>query len=186
MKLSGSMAGWIAVVIMAGPLFGGDDPAGQDPPRARRAAFRIPVDLSDRDLTQYALINLFVSRDQGVTWRLVESVDPNQDSFRLRPSIAFRSEEDGFHHFVVQPVGRNGRKRPEDLSDLETALIVEIRGGRTRIFPFSGEVGRSDAPRADTGSPLPKEAEGSEPRPEAKEEAREPEAAAKDSKPPEG
>src|SRR5260370_34655771 len=75
---------------------------------ARQAVFRIPfeTDAGERQLQE---VRLYVSEDQGQSWRKYSSVAPEQRGF------TFRAERDGPYWFTVQTVDLAGRLNPPNV-----------------------------------------------------------------------
>jgi uncharacterized protein (TIGR03067 family) len=64
------------------------------------------------------LVNLFVSEDEGRSWRLVDSAAPTQKQFR------YRAAKDGTYWFAVQSVSPDGTLCPAHNEDLTPGIKV--------------------------------------------------------------
>jgi RNA polymerase sigma factor (sigma-70 family) len=106
---------------------------------SRSLEFQIPFQV-DQSAHRLVELRLFVSADQGKTYRLVSRATPDQKTF------AFRSANDGVFWFAVQSVDANGRTFPEDVaaSRALVKICVDTRPPKLKLFatgsPKGGQV----------------------------------------------
>jgi hypothetical protein len=81
--------------------------------------FVMPVQIDARALDQLQSLRLFMSRDYGRTWTLLEAIAPPKGKF------IFTASEDGTYWFVVQTVAKDGKRTPQDIS--KTAGVLRVR-----------------------------------------------------------
>ena len=82
-------------------------------------AIQIPIVLAAQP-TQLRELLLFVSSDQGRTWKQEAWATPDKQYF------PFTAKDDGIYWFQVCAVFQNGRRDPPDLNQLKPGLIVLI------------------------------------------------------------
>jgi hypothetical protein len=85
----------------------------------RQRSFRVPVSVETRR-GEVDQITLFVSIDQGKTWREAGVIGPDEDAFR------YRAAADGVYWFAVQIQLKNGMKEPADMRMLQPELKVSV------------------------------------------------------------
>jgi len=92
-----------------------------NPVHTTRRSFRIPYQYDPHEISRLGAreIRLFVSRDQGATWSLSQSVQPAAGRFE------FQAASDGEFWFTVQTVDRNGQLHPGG-QVLQPGLIVIV------------------------------------------------------------
>ena len=110
------------LLAFALPLLGG--PASAQSPasgtiHAKQAVFRIPW-VPDGDERQLQEVRLFVSEDQGQTWKKYSSVAPSQRDFN------FRAERDGSYWFAVQSVNLAGNATPQNVPGTQPPLKMQV------------------------------------------------------------
>ncbi len=82
-------------------------------------AFRVPVQVESRR-AEIEQIALFVSTDQGKTWKEAGVIGPDEDSFR------YLAADDGLYWFAVQITLKDKTKEPAELGLLQPALKVNV------------------------------------------------------------
>ncbi len=82
-------------------------------------AFRVPVQIESRR-TEIEQIVLFVSTDQGKSWKEAGAIGPDEDSFR------YVAPADGSYWFAVQIALKNKTKEPAETGLFEPALKVAV------------------------------------------------------------
>ncbi len=80
---------------------------------------KIPIVLAAQP-TQVRELLLFVSSDQGRTWKQEAWATPDKEAF------PFTAKDDGVYWFQVCTVFNNGRRDPADMNQLKPGLIVLI------------------------------------------------------------
>jgi len=97
----------------------GVEPADSNVHTVQQRTFRVPVQIESRR-SEIEQIAMFVSTDQGKTWKEAAVIGPEDDSFRYQASA------DGLYWFAVQIGLKNKTKEPPDLRHLEPALKVRV------------------------------------------------------------
>ncbi len=82
--------------------------------------FLVPLLVDDPTKSNFEIVTVFVSRDQGQTWKWWIDCGLRDDAFH------FRAHEDGSYWFALQAVGNGGKRAPADLKDLAVALKVNV------------------------------------------------------------
>jgi hypothetical protein len=112
----------LVVLSFGGPSARSDEPQSQpkaENPKPQR--FKIPLRVNE-DATLIERIDLFVSRDEGKSWRRTETVQPTA-------SYSFvEFAEVGVYWFTTQVVWRDGTKAPESEREFRPALVVTFDG----------------------------------------------------------
>jgi len=106
----------VLLVCLAPPPAESADPAVYT---IQQRTFRVPVQVESRR-TEIEQITLFVSTDQGKTWKEAGVIAPDEESFR------YKAPADGTYWFAVQIVLKNKTKEPAELRLLEPALKVAV------------------------------------------------------------
>src|SRR5262245_45384813 len=86
---------------------------------ARQPLFRVPFVLTD-PAERLREVRLFVSEDEGRTWKRSATVAPEEAGFQ------FRAERSGMHWFTVQAVDLQGRSNPPTVQGTRPQLRVVI------------------------------------------------------------
>src|SRR5262245_8555614 len=84
----------------------------------KEKAIQIPIELNRPQVVRELL--LFVSTDQGRTWRQEGYATPDKKFF------PFFAREDGVYWFQMQIIHQNGTKEPADLNQMKPALAVLV------------------------------------------------------------
>lgn len=74
--------------------------------------FAMPIGLATNYQDKIETVRLFVSRDQGKTWKHKKDYKPSDKQ------VFFTAPHDGLYWFAVQLVFKDGGKTPGDLEDL--------------------------------------------------------------------
>lgn len=82
--------------------------------------FAIPIRINSIRRNDIEKIRLFVSEDEGKTWKLEKDFKPDDES------AFFTAPHDGRYWFAVQEVLKNGDSRPAKLDGLAPALRVYV------------------------------------------------------------
>ena len=94
-------------------------PADPNVYTVQHRTFRVPVQVESRR-NEIEQIVLFVSTDQGKTWKEAGVIGPDEDSFR------YQAPADGSYWFAVQIALKNKTKEPAEQGLLEPALKVAV------------------------------------------------------------
>jgi len=86
----------------------------------RNPNFWIPVNFAPESTKHITLAKVFVSRDQGKTWQLVEAVSPRNGGLK------FFAPEDGWYWFTLQSIQKDGSRMPRRTSAFEADLKVLV------------------------------------------------------------
>ncbi|MBI3823907.1 MAG: hypothetical protein HY289_14660 [Planctomycetes bacterium] len=91
--------------------------------------FRIPFNDTKGNVKQ---VKLYVSTDQGQTWKLTSTAMPEEKHFR------FSAAQDGFYCFDVQTIDDQGNALPPGVDKLQTNLkvIVDTLAPTVRVQPL--------------------------------------------------
>jgi hypothetical protein len=84
---------------------------------ADKPTFRIPFDIDGADRTLQE-VQLWISEDQGQTWRNGGAVSPSQRGFD------FRADHDGLYWFIARTVSTQGQAHPVNLQSAPPGLKV--------------------------------------------------------------
>lgn len=87
---------------------------------ARKRAFFIPFSISSEDQTRIREVQLYVSDNQGRSWRLHSSVGPRESRF------SFQAERDGDYWFLVRTLDVTGQFQPPTLDGQRPGLRVIV------------------------------------------------------------
>lgn len=117
--------GWasigLAVALSVASSVRADEPSGG--PTARPKSVRIPVSVAEAAREGLASLNLFVSLDRGKTWRLAETITPED-----KPAFRFNTAGQGTYWLACQTVSKGGRKLPGSVEALAPAIVVTVKG----------------------------------------------------------
>jgi hypothetical protein len=83
----------------------------------------IPVQIDKDHRKDIQELRLYVSQDQGRTWKSAGKLKPDQ------PAFSYNAEQEGEHWFFVQSVMTDGRKYPEGTHSVPPALKVRVQAG---------------------------------------------------------
>jgi hypothetical protein len=111
----------LALAGAASPTASGDIPPPlPEPIVTRQNLFAIPYHIQrpSDPTTEPAEVQLYVSADQGASWRLSSRVSPVQGQF------VFRAPADGEYWFVVRTMDRAGGLRPQGIRGPELRVVV--------------------------------------------------------------
>ncbi len=99
------------------------------PVYTRQTVFAIPFKVDDPGgSTQRPMaVQLHVSEDGGITWRMYEQVEPGASRF------TFRAPHDGDYQFFVRTLDRNGRLQPSVPPKGELRVIVDTLAPRLEL-----------------------------------------------------
>lgn len=93
-------------------------------PTARPKSVRIPVSVAEAARESLASLNLFVSLDRGKTWRLAETITPEDE-----PAFRFNPTGQGTYWLTCQTVSKDGHKLPESVDAFVPKIAVTVNGG---------------------------------------------------------
>jgi len=96
----------------------------------RQQEFAIPYRMAPDHLARE--VRLFVSSDQGRTWRLISRAEPHVHSFR------YRAPQDGEYWFAIRTLHDRGRYQPAGLPRAELRVVVDTRAPRLDLFASRG------------------------------------------------
>ena len=114
----------LATTVLAWGLIGGSAASAQvaEPPRlipgkealivTHSRHFRIPFALDPADRDRAGELTLFVSTDEGTTWKEASRISAGQRSFK------FSAPSDGVYWFAVQVAGQGDRGATDELKAL--------------------------------------------------------------------
>ncbi|HWA97666.1 MAG TPA: Ig-like domain repeat protein [Pirellulales bacterium] len=107
------------------------------PVATRQASFSIPfkIDRAGNPATMPREVQLHVSTDRGVSWRLAERVRPEAGRF------AYRSAGDGEYWFLVRTLDPQGKLRPEAPPTPELKVVVDTIIPALELEASRGEAG---------------------------------------------
>jgi hypothetical protein len=88
-------------------LFGGPAPDGEVFTVTTRE-FKIPLQIAPEQLSQVSQLHLYVSADQGRTWKKTATARPSDEAF------TYAAPRDGVYWFTVQVVDRQRRAEPAE------------------------------------------------------------------------
>ncbi|MER3416274.1 MAG: hypothetical protein C4297_08710 [Gemmataceae bacterium] len=91
-----------------------------EPLFVRQSQFRIPFQIDIREQSRVREVQLYVSEDQGRTWRMYGATSPDQKLF------AFQAPRDGLYWFAVRTMDQDGRVFPAEIERLTPALQVIV------------------------------------------------------------
>ncbi len=83
-------------------------------------SFRVPFHVDEADRPRLREIQLWVSDDQGMRWKVIGHAKPDQ------PSFNFSAPKDGEYWFTVRTQDTQGRLHPSDDKDVTPGLIVVV------------------------------------------------------------
>jgi hypothetical protein len=82
--------------------------------------FKFPVMIDPPRRGQIKEIRLWVSADQGATWRRNGAITPNENF------IPFRAPEDGLYWFAIQVIDQDGTTRPLKVNASHVSQKVHV------------------------------------------------------------
>jgi len=103
-----------------GPKGAGHPTNGQVLYVPKTKAFSIPVTLDDKKRTNLSRVILYVSADEGRTWKPAAAGGPDAQA------LAFFAPADGLYWFHVATVDRAGNQEPADLTKAEPAWKLRV------------------------------------------------------------
>src|ERR1017187_6052148 len=71
---------------------------------------QIPVMVAEASRDKIERISVFVSEDQGKTWKLLKEVGPNIQN------VYFHAPRDGLYYFALQTLGKDKKVYPPQLA----------------------------------------------------------------------
>lgn len=104
----------------------------------RDRAFRIPIDLTELERQQVAAVRLFVSPDEGRTWKRYREDSPR------KTTLTFRADQDGVYWFALALIGQDGLQSPSDARLLLPGLKVAVDSQKPTVAlePIRSKSGR--------------------------------------------
>ncbi len=117
------IAGVAAVTVSSwlGPVVRGQEPAAPVPRKVtNRTAFKLPLQVDERERGHIKEIQLWCKFGPAGTWTLKEAVPPTKKEF------VFRAQQEGEYAFTVVTVDLAGKKNPPDVSRVPPGLIVVV------------------------------------------------------------
>jgi hypothetical protein len=94
---------------------------------------QIPIRVNDARRGDLVELTLYVSTDQGRTWRGAGKAKPAEEAFN------FHADKDGMYWFSVQAVDRDGKYDPPDIAQVQPALKVMIDTQKTLVQFLAAE-----------------------------------------------
>jgi len=91
--------------------------------------FALPISVRPDRRDAIASIRIFVSSDQGKTWKLVRDCRPDDEE------VPFMAPQDGTYWFAIQIISTKGEADPKDLRDLQPAQKVRVDTERRALKP---------------------------------------------------
>ena|SRR5579884_1808992 len=104
--------------LLLGLLAGAPQP---EPFELNAPDFEIPIAVRPDLKPTVRELLLWVSRDEGESWQLVERVPPDRRSF------TYHARHDGVYWFSVAVLDDNGRQEPADVTRVPPGLKVRVR-----------------------------------------------------------
>jgi hypothetical protein len=103
----------------------------------RQSVFAIPftIDPPQSPTGRPVAVQLHVSEDGGVNWRVYEQVDPSASKF------TFRAAHDGDYQFMVRTLDASGRTQPEGPAKAELRVVVDTLAPRLELFARQSPTG---------------------------------------------
>jgi hypothetical protein len=134
---------WIVLLLagLAQPAPGTSPQWIGEPIATRQVAFTIPYQIErPQQISQEPVeVQLHVSSDRGVNWRLSSKVDPAQGSFY------FRAPNDGEYWFTVLTVDRSGQVRPPLAQAPILRVVVDSNPPGLQLKAQRGQAGQITA-----------------------------------------
>ncbi len=84
----------------------------------------VPFRIDDTRRPAIGSVQLFTSRDEGRTWKMIDEAPPTAKQFRIQPT------EEGMHWFAVVAVDKQGRRDNADPANLRPEIKVNVTGRR--------------------------------------------------------
>lgn len=109
----------LAVLVGLGTAQAQDAARGARKIFTRNTAFRLPVQLDDRDRADLSGIKFFVRALPG-DWVLAETAPPTQTAF------GYRAAQDGEYWFAFATVDKSGQQTPPEIDREKPALVVVV------------------------------------------------------------
>ncbi len=91
--------------------------------------FKFPVRVRAGYQDKLRELRLFVSADQGRTWRLAQTIKPGEDGFR------FTAPRPGVYWFRLQSIHKDGAHEPPEVRGTTADQKVLVRPARARPAP---------------------------------------------------
>jgi hypothetical protein len=111
----------VAASSWLGPVVRAQDPAALVARKVtNRTAFKLPLQVDERERGHIKEIQLWCKFGPAGTWTLKESVPPTKKEF------VFRAQQEGEYSFTVVTVDLAGKKNPPDVSRVPPGLIVVV------------------------------------------------------------
>jgi hypothetical protein len=111
----------VAASSWLGPVVRAQDPAAPVSRKVtNRTAFKLPLQVDDRERAHIKEIQLWCKFGPAGTWTLKESVPPTKKEF------VFRAQQEGEYSFTVVTVDLAGKKNPPDVSRVPPGLVVVV------------------------------------------------------------
>ena len=131
----------VATGTQPGMVTGQTDGSLPEPIPTRQTYFAIPfeIDQVDHPVLGAAEIQLYVSRDRGVTWQHETSVAPSSKHF------LFRAPSDGEYWFAVRTRDRAGSFRPPLVSTPGLCVVVDTKAPSLSVEAQRGQAGQITA-----------------------------------------
>ncbi len=103
-----------------------------------KSSFRIPIVISEQQMTDLSSLKLFV-RKNGGEWSCAATAPPTQKTF------SYQALDDGEYWFSIATVDKTGAVSPEDMKDCEPALIVVVdtQAPNIDLQPIVGKSGKT-------------------------------------------
>lgn len=109
----------ILTSCLVGLLFAGD-PVPPPTYNINTRQFKIPVHVKPDKRDQIDHLRIYISANQGKTWRPFAKATPDEDHF------TFTAPKDGLYWFVLQTVDKDHRKDPPDIRKVDAVLRVQV------------------------------------------------------------
>jgi hypothetical protein len=128
---------WVAFSIApCSAVWAGDAPA-PNPITTRQTLFSIPftVDRTADPARRPLAVALYVSLDQGATWRFHSRVEPERGTF------LFRAAGDGLYWFAIRTIDAQGRAHPEGNPKPGLCVVVDTVPPQLQLEAARGQAG---------------------------------------------
>lgn len=114
------------------------DTAAQDISYVRKSRFNIPFTLKDSEIPLTREVQLYLSDDQGRSWRIHKVASPRDGAF------PFQTDRDGPYWFLIRTLSTDGQFQPPSLDGLgpDLRVVVDTRPPQITLqaLPAQGDL----------------------------------------------